>query len=201
MDISALQKAGVTAYAVGQPYDPEMQLPIPETPHLRITGSHMELAIAYRSPSAAEVREFTYGKIRFAWVDSEQVAVLAFKLGEMPWADCPFHPKLVVDAGMQPPKLTRGEGKVLPMIFVDGTTGLVAGIRLIGIPADFMTAVAATVERMMSTPYDIKAHDAALDALYDRYRTPAQMVRDRADVTCLGAVPGSTLPGTGRDAN
>lgn len=201
VDISAFQRAGFTAYAVGQPYDPATPVPMPETPHLRITGSHLELTVSYRGPTQHEIEQFTRGKVRFAWVDSEQVAVLAFKFGDMPWADCPFHPKLVVDAGMEPPNLPTGEGKVLPMIFVDGSTGLVASIRLIGLPADFVTAMSATVSRMMSFPYDIAAHDTALDALYDRYPTPAVMVRDRADVTCLGAVAGSTLPGTGVDAN
>jgi len=201
MDISALQRAGVIAYSVGQPYNPDMPLPIPETPHLRITGSHVELVISYHNPSPHEVDQFTHGLVRFGWVDSEQVGVFAFKLGDIPWADCPFHPQLVVDAGMDRPRLEPGVGKVLVMIFVDGLTGRVAAIRLLGLPAKFVTAMAGSIERMLANGYDIKAHDAALDALYDRYPTSARLVRDRADVTCIGAQPDSTLPGTGEDAN
>lgn len=193
---------GVIVYTVGQPYQPEHPGPMPETPHLRITGTSLELVIAYRSPTPAETHEFVHGTVRFAWVDSEQVALLAFKLGSLPWADCPFHPRFVVEAGMTPPRLVPDSGgKVLPMIFVDAATGLVAAIRLIGLPAQFVTAMAVSVSRMLLLPYDVAAHDAALDALYTRYDTSAQLVQDRADITCVGAKPDSVRPGTGVDAS
>lgn len=192
--------AVIVEFSVGQPYDPDRPGPMPETPHLLITGTNVVLSIAYQGLMAREVRAFTYGEVRFAWVDSEQVALLAFKLGDLPWADCPFDPKLVTAEGWERPRLEPA-GHAMLMILIEADTGIVAAMRVIGLAGDFVAAMAATVRRMLVTPYDVAAHDAALDALYERYATPEELVRRRADVTCVGARPGSALPGTGEDAN
>ncbi len=188
MDIASLRAAGMTAYAVGQPYSEAMQLPMPETPHLWIFGSKLELLISYPRPKQEEIEQFHHGMVRFAWVDSEQTAVFAVKLGDLPWADCPFHPRLIIDAGMQTPRLPHKStaGKVLPMIFVNGISGIVVGIRMIGLPPKFVTAMSATITRMVQTPFNPAAHDDAIVALYGKYPTAAKLVRDRADITCIG---------------
>jgi hypothetical protein len=67
--------------AVGEPYHPTRRQ-WPEAPHLRLTTDGSELTLFLRSPTTREIQAVRRGKAKFAWVDSEHTAVLAFRFDD-----------------------------------------------------------------------------------------------------------------------
>jgi hypothetical protein len=185
--------------AVGEPYHPTTRQ-WPETPHLRLTTDGCELALFFRSPTPREVAAVQRGKAKFAWIDSEHTAVLAFRFDDgVPWSDTPYTPHR--EHTDTPAGLPPGDGHLLVVVvLVDAATGIVRAIRAVTWPPRFAGAVRRSLDRLLAAPFSPQAADAALEALYARYPKTAELVRQRADVVCTGGTPEATA-GTGPDAS
>jgi hypothetical protein len=185
--------------AVGEPYHPTTRQ-WPETPHLRLTTAGCELAVFFTSPTTREVEAVQRGKTKFAWIDSEHTAVLAFRFGDgVPWSDTPYTPHH--EHSDTPAGLPAGEGHlVVVVVLVDAGTGIVRAIRAVTWPPRFVGTVRRSVDRLLAVPFSPEAADAALAALYARYPSTAELVRQRADVVCTGGTP-EAAAGTGPEAS
>lgn len=177
---------------------PAMPLPLGDGPALRIIGDQIELSVIMDSPTIEEAGAFRR-TARFAWIGAEHTGILAFKLGAMDWQDCPFYPHLQIQKTGDAPNLTRGKAHLVHMNLIDGDTGLLLRMRSLTWPAQFVDAVAASIEQMLAKPASLAAHNAAVDALYARYPDSEDLVRRRADVTCIGGENMQFAEGTGPD--
>lgn len=177
-------------YEVGQLYNPQIRYWAAETPSLRMTADYgIELALFYHGPTSVEIQAVRNGLAQFAWIDTDgPVGVLAFRFGTLNWADCPFTPhRKEPDYEPGLPELVAGRHLTVVCPLVDATTGIIKAIRLTTWPAEFATAVKASVDRMREAPYTKLAHDAALDGLY-AYET-YELVQLRSAARCVGGRP------------
>lgn len=178
----------MASYRVGHPYHPRVRQ-WPETAQLRITPDGTELAIFWARPTQPEIQAVRTGTAEFAWIDNDQVAVLAFRFGQQPWSDCPYHAGRDPQAGL-PADLDDDKHLLVQVLLVDADTGLIAAMRQLTWPPQFTRKVAGTVDRMLATPYNEAAHDAALDTLYARYPHTESLVRSPAATICTGGQDG-----------
>ncbi|MGW4246625.1 hypothetical protein [Nocardia sp. NPDC004722] len=154
--------------------------------HLESDGCHGELLLVLPEPDDIEIAAVESGKAQFAWVDSEHVALLAFRFADgFDWSDAPYAPN--PDAAVDGEVACAADGRlILRVILVDGDTGVIRAVRHMSWPAPFTHFVRLTAARLCRAGYSETAAGAEQDSLYAHYRTTADMVRRRADAACIG---------------
>lgn len=159
-----------------------------ESAQLRLApdGRSGELLIALAAPEQSEITAIESGRADFAWVNSAHLALVAFRFDQgIDWSDFPYtphraeHPSgIAIDD--EPSEL------LLRVVLVDANTGLVRAVRELCWPAQFAQVARASAARLWESPFSERAADQEQDRLYTRYRTTADLVRRRADATCVG---------------
>lgn len=133
-----------------------------------------ELLVVLPDPHETEINAVESGRVQFAWVDGEHVALLAFRFDDgFDSSDAPYTP--------DPDATVDGAGGL-----VDGNTGVVRATRLTSWPGHFAQFVRNSAARLCRAQYSETAARAEQDSLYVHYRTTADMVRRRADTACIG---------------
>lgn len=190
-------------YSVGESFI-EGQTSMKEGVYLHIDYA-VTITVVLDGPTPNEVHQFKASSgapARFAWVDTEHAGVLCVKFGSLPWLDAPYTPHVYASPPKPPAAYLTGMQQLVTLNLVDGSTGLIVAMRAVSWPSQFVNAVGATLVRMLNSPPNPGAHDAAVDALYARYPDTKVMVRDRADITCTGGTtPDAVADGTGPDAS
>lgn len=170
---------------VGSQLDPDLSRP--EGATLRMfAGEPVQLMIFLSHPHELEVEAVTAAPTEFAWVDSEHVGVLAYRLGPvLSWSEVTYSPHLsAADEGL--PGVDADP--VVRIVLVDRDSNIVKALHSVRWPDDFAAAVRASVTKMQEMPYNGIAYEHALAALRRRFPTPEDLVIDRADALCT-AVP------------
>ncbi|MGW0064794.1 hypothetical protein ACWDTT_33325 [Streptosporangium sandarakinum] len=80
-----------------------------------------------------------------------------------------------------------GDHLLVRIFFIDAADGAVAAIRLVSWPPNFVGQVRATIERMLSSPFDPAAEEDALNR-HMAVCTPLETYQ-RADIRCIGGAP------------
>jgi hypothetical protein len=146
-------------------------------------GEPVQLMIFLSRPHELEVQAVSQAPTQFAWVDSEHVGVLAYRLGPiLSWSQVAYSPHL-----FDPEEGLPGTDvdATVRIVLVDRDTNIVKALHTVRWPAEFAAAVRESVTRMRETPYSPFAYEHALAALHRRYPTPEDLVIDRADRTCI----------------
>jgi hypothetical protein len=169
-------------YAVGEPYGGKPKT-WPETPHLRLSPAGCELVLFYGAPTRDEVRDVKSGVVQWAWVESERVAVMCFRIGTMPWSDAPFEVHRVPEDERGIPAGGPDDGLLVTVMLVDATDATIRVIRVVTWPAAFAEKVRDTVRRHLDAPPVPTAAAAALEALYAEYPSE-RLAKERADARC-----------------
>ena len=132
MDISVYQVGKVSEDLIGK-----------EKIIFDITDGGGILYVLFSSPTENEIRQFKEDiEIRYVKVGS--VFMMLFKFGSLNWADAPYSPHLSKMSGIAEP--ADGEGIALQIIFADADTGMVHGLRLIGLSTEFSRKLAETLD-------------------------------------------------------
>jgi len=166
---------------VGAQLDPDVSWPEGAALSMFI-GEPVQLMIFLSHPHALEVEAVSQPPTQFAWVDSEHVGVLAYRLGPiLGWSEASFTPhQFEPDEGL--PGVDH-DARVR-IVLVDRDTNIVKALHTVRWPDTFAETVRASVERMRDTPYSPFAYEHALAALHRRYPTAEDLVVDRADARC-----------------
>ncbi|MCX4099136.1 hypothetical protein [Nocardia sp. alder85J] len=172
--------------AVGQLYDPHRRHWAP-VPIVRITHAGIHLALMIASPTDAEVEAVRSGVPRFAWIDAENVALLAWSFDPgIPWNDAPYSPHLEQAGDVPGIGTSARHPAVVTVVLVDADTGLVRAVRHTTWPCEFTAVVAESVTRMAAAAPDMNAMDSAMAELYIAYPDTAELVAMKANATCTG---------------
>jgi hypothetical protein len=166
---------------VGAQLDPDVSWPEGAALSMFV-GEPVQLMIFLSHPHALEVEAVSQPPTRFAWVDSEHVGVLAYRLGPiLGWSEASFTPHMFEpDDGLPGVDL---DAKVR-IVLVDRDTNVVKALHTVRWPDKFAATVRDSVVRMRDTPYSAFAYEHALAALHRRYPSAEDLVVDRADVHC-----------------
>lgn len=178
--------------AIGQLYDPTRP-GLPEGMSWKLSTRGVELLLSFPRPSPIEVDAVhgRTGEARFALIEQPNMLLLCFRLGDgIRWASQPWQAQRQVPG--DPPGLPGDDESVahlrIHIYLVDSATGIVRAHGEGTWPPKFVAAVRAAIGRHLAGAQDDTAAGTELDALYQRWPKTADLVRDRADVTCRGGV-------------
>lgn len=144
-----------------------------------MTGSGALLVVALESPSEAECTEYRemkqfqigYKAIGVQMGDTVigDVAMIVFKVGDMPWADAPYSPHL--GQGGTGYDIQNGMGLALTVVLADSKTGEIKSIRVLGLQHDFSVKFVDTLKRLQKQPFSIKLYDKTITDIYNTMDT------------------------------
>jgi hypothetical protein len=170
---------------VGAQLDPDVSRPEGAALSMFV-GESVQLMIVLSRPHELEVQAVSQAPTQFAWVDSETVGVLAYRLGPiLPWSQTPYAPHRF---GPEDGLPGVDADATVRIVLIDGATNIVRAVHTVRWPDKFAAAVRQSVARMRETPYSPFAYEHALGALHRHFRTTEDLVVDRAEVHCV-AVP------------
>lgn len=167
---------------VGTQLDPDVSWPEGAALSMFV-GEPVQLMIFLSHPHSLEVQAVSQPPTQFAWVGSEHIGVLAYRLGPiLSWSEATYTPH------------SSGPDEGLPgvdadprvrIVLVDRDTNVVRALHTVRWPPAFAAAVRESVAAMREAPYSAFAYEHALAALRRRYPTTDDLVVDRADVHCV----------------
>jgi hypothetical protein len=184
--------------AIGQLYDPTRP-GLPEGQSWRLSTRGVELLLSWPRPSPGEIDAVhgLTGEAQFALIEQPNVLLLCFRLGDgIRWASQPWQ-AIRQDDGSPPglpAPLHSADGtnaaeeghQPVHIYLVDCVTGIVCAHGAGTWPPKFVAALRAAIDRHLAGPQDDAAAGRELDALYQRWPKTADLVRNRADITCRG---------------
>jgi len=143
----------------------------PEAPKFGLSDDGAELMVFFNAPTEKEVRQFASKKpfeIRF--VKLKNIFMICVKIGELEWMDMPYSPHL----SKQFPKLmlpNDKQGLGLIVTCLDGKTGIVRAIRLLGLSNKFTRDFFAEILDETQNPFSREEFERNLKTIYSQYST------------------------------
>ncbi|MCB6992875.1 hypothetical protein LI177_05170 [bacterium 210820-DFI.6.37] len=134
-----------------------------------ITDNGAVMYIFFDSPTADEIQQFKSGhrfEIRFTHLYNS-IVVLA-KIGNLNWMEMPYNPNLSKDfTTLQ--KAEDGQGLSLSIVFVDGRTGTIKAMRLLGLSTRFTKSLFKAVQIESNNGFDVAQYNNNVNLIFARY--------------------------------
>lgn len=164
--------------AVGEPYIPG-KTSWPEVVEYNYDLNGHELRLFFGSPTDQEIRSVRRSPVHLALLVEGPVIYLVWRFeGFGSWSDGPFSIHLVPADRRATPPVSSGEQRaLLQIVLVDAHTGILRAIRAVTLPPHATQRLHAAIREQEAQPFDRRAYDAALQALYRRYPDSADMAR------------------------
>jgi len=159
---------GVTHYQQGIKFD--------------FDDSGARLMYFFPNPTEEEISHIRKGEYNFKVCEFSDLMFFLSKFGILHWEDAPYSPHLSPSVTFQ--TVTEGMGYSLSVFLVDAATGILRGLRLIGLPTKFSRQLRASIERYRQQPFDEDSYQNKIDEAYAKYSAD-DLVRI-ADYYCKG---------------
>jgi hypothetical protein len=168
---------------VGEPYLGAERV-WPETVQLSWNHGRYELLMCFREPSADEVTAIRQERLRLAAGQYRSVLFWGWQFGSLPWGDSPYswHFQREADPTLPLPS-AEAVSRPLLVILLDSRNGRIRALRLLRLPAFFVTAWEKAMHEQARTKWDAAQYDAELQLLYGMYPT-VRLVRELTFVRC-----------------
>lgn len=127
------------------------------------------LFIVYDTPTQDEIKNIRKGKIKTTILPIEEVLFLFFKFGSLPYMDAPYTVHLSRPFNFF--ELTEGIGYNLKIILVDGRTGIVKAIRIVGFPTELSLKLRELIENQKKMYFDLNDYYRKINQIYSLYST------------------------------
>jgi hypothetical protein len=132
------------------------------------------------SPTRSEISAHDGSASFAAIVASADLFLFAYKFGSLEWSDTPFQAGRL-SADLQGIPAGEPEDPLhLRTVLVDSATGLVSHMRTDIFEGQFAAVMRTAVHMQLEKDFDDAAAGELLKRIYDRYRTPAELVTDCA---------------------
>lgn len=154
LEVGKLLKEGVTHYQ--------------DNCRFNITDSGCDLFLFLGSPTNKEIEACKDGKISIGFYRDNEVIIMLFKFGDMPWMDAPYSVHLSKSLTEIKP-ITDGMGLSLNIILTDGNSGIIKAMRLVGLPTRFSRELSDEIKKQKQIPF--KNFDVELQKIYMKYKT------------------------------
>lgn len=171
---------------VGEPYDSGVQRwPGQE---LVLTTEGCVLLADYLAPTQEQIDEFMTAEAHFAWVDARHCGILCYRFGASSWKFVAFNPHRDTPAEKVPglPAVEPGQRLRVAVGLADGESPVLA-VRTVTWPQFFVSAVAATVQRLAAQPLEPGETTNESNFLYV-FVGPEQLAQ-RAEARSSSALP------------
>ena len=150
---------------IGKPYQEGLER-IPESIVFDFTQNGGFLRIVFDSPLDNEIEEIKQGNIKLGLLRKEEIIFFFIKLGKLPWMEASYNVSF-----SQPFELleltNENKGYTVQVVLIDGMTGIVKALKLIGLPHDMSLKFKEMVEKQRQTP--IKDYEATLNRIFSSY--------------------------------
>jgi hypothetical protein len=154
---------------VGKPYQEGLKR-IPEGRVFNFNKGGGTLKIIFDSPLDYEIGEINQGKIEIGLLEKEGIIFFFIKFGELPWMEALYHVDLSESFDLM--ELTdENKDYALQIVLIDGMTGIVNALKLIGPPYTMSKRFKELVEKQRKT--HIQDFDTVLNKIYSKYDTDA----------------------------
>lgn len=144
-----------------------------------VDDSGCNLIITFKSPSNQEIKCIRWDKLKIGYYTEEEAILLLFKFGNMKWMDAPYSVHLSKQLN-QIQGIADGIGLPLTVYFVDGNTGILKVMRLLGLPTNFSRELASSIKTQKSMAFD--NYRERINLIFSKYTTK-ELVK-LADLVC-----------------
>lgn len=155
------------ALEVGKPYQEGVSR-IPEGIVFDFNQGGGILRLVFDSPLDSEIKEIKKGKIELGLLEKEGIIFFLIKFGKLEWMDAPYNSALSNPFDLEELQDEKA-GYAVQIVLIDGMTGIVHALKLIGLPYAMSVKFKQLVEQQRQSP--IRDYDGALNVIYSRYST------------------------------
>ena len=169
---------------VGEVYDSGVQRRPGQELVLTTEGCVLIVDIA---PTPEQIAEFRTADAHFAWFGGRYNGILCCRFGGLPWEFLPFNPHRDTPAEKTPgmPEAALGTGVDVAVGLAGGERPVVA-VRRVEWPGHFVSAMGATIARLVARPFDAEAAVNESNWLY--MSVGAERLAQRAAVWAVSAI-------------
>lgn len=158
LEVGQLYQAGVASYPESQYYQYDM-------------NGHF-VFFCFNNISDTEAQFFRKNKIELSFLVVKQVIFLLLKVhGFLDWSDLPYSYHLVPSEMKKIPEANFQYGTGAPMflVLVEGTTGIVKGMRALGLSSKFSNALHREIQEQAKTPFDKEIYNQTIDEVRSKF--------------------------------
>ena len=166
-------------FEVGQLYKPDVTK-YSEGTKFNFQQGGAVLELYFNRPTGDEIQDVTRGSFEIGFYERGCIIFMLFKFGGWQWMDAPYTVHLSQPFTFE--ELQPGTGYGLSIFLVDAATGILRGMRYVGLSTDFSRKFKYVVERQKANPFDQAAYIAEIQQFFQNYTTE-DLVK-RADVLC-----------------
>lgn len=154
-------------FEIGKPYQAGVTK-IPEGIVFDFSQAGGFLRIVFNAPTREELREIKKGKIKLGLLEKDGIIFFFIKFGELYWMDAPYN--IAFSKPYEFGQLAdENSGYAVQIVLVDGKTGIIKAIKLIGLPHELSVKFRDMVQKQKKAP--VKDFDSVLSRIYTRYLT------------------------------
>lgn len=159
-------------YEVGKLYTARTHWP--ELAQYNYRGGEHELVLFFNHPTPEEIHDVARGEVDFALYERGAQIVMLYRFGQaLPWSDAPYSIHLVpTEERVLPPETAEG-AELLHVVLVNAATGIIAALRAIAIPQDFLQVLYSAIHRQAALPFTRAIYNGELESLFARYDSAA----------------------------
>ncbi|WP_067545036.1 hypothetical protein [Nocardia crassostreae] len=112
--------------------------------------------MSVNAPTSAQIAEFSASAMQFAWYDARYHGILCYRFGESPWQHYAFNPHDDTPPGTVAdlPAIEPGQTQTFSFGLAEADRTTVLAVRKVQWPEHFVTAVRATVARLVAESSD-----------------------------------------------
>lgn len=144
----------------------------PEGTLFDFDSSGAALTVFFNTPIDDEISQFESDRLfEIRFVEIRDILMILVKIGNLPWMDCPYSAHLsqgVIDFSDE---IADGTGYSLMIMLVDGITGTIKHLRLIGLGTDFSRMLRKKILSQLNMSFNKQAYNMALKSIYTTYST------------------------------
>lgn len=144
----------------------------PEGTLFDFDSSGATLTVFFDRPTDYEISQFESDKpfeIRF--VEIRGILMVLVKIGNLNWMDCPYSVHLSRGTLDFSDEIGDGLGYSLTLMLVDGTTGTIQHLRMIGLGTNFSRSLRKKILSQLDIPFNNQNYGMALNNIYSTYST------------------------------
>ena len=137
-----------------------------------------ELRMGYPAITPKEVQELQSGDFRMAITCIDDALFFLFSIGDTPWSDTPYEPRLISPPDVFSTDHKKGMGAPLLLLIADTETGVIKGMRFLGL-GELLTSRLHSIctELNQKRPLNVDAYNAKLNLIYAKYPSTDSLLK------------------------
>lgn len=146
-----------------------------ETAEYNYRANIHEIRLFFRSPKPSEVQAAKQGEANFALVVQQDMILLVFRYGSIPWSDASYtiHRVPENERTLPPEMINEQERAQITLFLINADTGILLAIRQTSLSHDFTVALHQAIREQAARPFDQVLFDRQLRMLYSKYNSSA----------------------------